>query len=662
MSPLKLNGIGGLLFMLIFQSAFAQKTIKTDVLVVGASASGIAAGIQSARLGAQTIVAEPSTWLGGMITAAGVCAFDGNHNLPSGLFGEFRSALYKVYGGPNKVSTGWVSNTLFEPHVGDSIFKNMAASTKNLSVQYQIRFHKAIVENGGIKGAEFTKTQTGEKILIYAKQVIDATELGDVIASAGAPYDLGMESNEITKENVHKGPSNSIVQDITYVAILKDYGVGKDCTIVRPANYDPAEFDGACTDYYINKTRQKPNVDAQKMLNYGKLPNNKYMINWPGYGNDIYLNIVEMNEADRNRELQKAKEQTLRFVYFIQHQLGFKQLGFADDEYPTPDRFPIIPYHRESRRVKGLVRMDVHHIARPFQLEHPLYRTGIAVGDYPIDHHHKKNPLAPQHLDFYGVPSFNVPLGALIPANRSGLIVAEKSISVSNVVNGTTRLQAIALLIGQAAGTLAATAAIENTTAANVSVRKVQQALLASNAYIMPYFDVPVSHPHFEAVQRIGATGILKGQGVPTGWANRTYFHPDSLVNRAELVKDMAPYYEIETAQQKKLALSEAVDFIMTAAASNNGISPHHEVRRSQNKTPFIPNVNPILHWNFSDKKIFIQQLQQAWIQWKLGYFDLSMPLTRLELAVLLNATLDPFKTKPVNYLGQFVEKGNLLQ
>ena len=640
MSPLKLKGIIGLLFMLIFQSAFAQKKFKTDVLVVGASASGIAAGIQSARMGAQTIIAEPSNWLGGMITAAGVCAFDGNHNLPSGIFGEFRSALYKVYGGPNKVSTGWVSNTLFEPHVGDSIFKNMVASTRNLSVQYQFRFHKAILENGVIKGAEFTKTQTGEKVFIYAKQVIDATELGDVLANAGVPYDLGMESNEITKENVHKGPRNNIVQDITYVAILKDYGIGKDCTIVRPPNYDPAEFDGACTDYYINKTRQKPNVDAQKMLNYGKLPNNKYMINWPGYGNDIYLNIVEMNEADRNRELQKAKEQTLRFVYFIQHQLGFKNLGFADDEYPTADRFPIIPYHRESRRVKGLVRMDVHHIARPFQLENPLYRTGIAVGDYPIDHHHKKNPLAPQHLDFYSVPSFNIPLGALIPANTNGLIVAEKSISVSNVVNGTTRLQAIALLIGQAAGTLAATAAKENTTAASVSVRKVQTALLANNAYIMPYFDVPVSHPHFEAVQKIGATGILKGQGVPTGWANKTYFHPDSLVNRAELVKDMSLYYKMESTQQKKLLLSEAIDFIMKMAKSPNN---------SVNNQNAYSKVN----WNFADKKIFTQQVQQAWIQWKLGYFDLAMPLTRLEFAVLLNATLDPFNTKPVNHLGQ---------
>lgn len=634
------------LFMLAIQSTHGQQVFRTDVLVVGASASGIAAGIQSARMGAQTIIAEPSTWLGGMITAAGVCAFDGNHNLPSGIFGEFRSALYKVYGGPNKVSTGWVSNTLFEPHVGDSIFKRMAAATNNLSLKYQLRFNKAIVENGGIKGAEFTQTQTGEKIFIYAKQVIDATELGDVLANAGVAYDLGMESNEITKENVHKGPSNNIVQDITYVAILKDYGVGKDCTIVRPPNYDPAEFDGACTDYYMNKKRQKPNVDAQKMLNYGKLPNNKYMINWPGYGNDIYLNVVELNEAERNSALQKAKEQTLRFVYFIQHQLGFKHLGFADDEYPTIDRFPIIPYHRESRRVKGLVRMDIHHIAKPYQLENPLYRTGIAVGDYPIDHHHKKNPEAPQHLDFYGVPSFNIPLGALIPASTNGLIVAEKSISVSNVVNGTTRLQAIALLIGQAAGALAATAAKENIQAPKVSVRKVQSALLASNAYIMPYFDISISHPHFDAVQKIGATGILKGQGVPTGWANRTYFHPDSLVNRAELVKDIAPYYTMENAQQKKLTLSEAADFIMKAAVANKS-------KKNQRSSQFNHNLNQQTQWNFSNKKAFMQQLLQAWIQWKLGYFDPSMPITRLELAVLLNATLDPFNNREVNYLGQ---------
>ncbi|HPH36565.1 MAG TPA: FAD-dependent oxidoreductase [Sediminibacterium sp.] len=634
-----------LLFSILIQQINAQKTFKTEVLVVGASASGIAAGIQSARMGANTIIAEPSTWLGGMITAAGVCAFDGNHNLPAGIFGEFRAALYKVYGGPSKVATGWVSNTLFEPHVGDSIFKTMVASSQNLTVQYHWQFQKTIVENGVIKGAAFTQTLTGEKYIVYAKQVIDATELGDVIASAGIPYDLGMESNEITQENVHKGPSNDIVQDITYVAILKDYGMGKDCTIAKPLNYNPDEFDAACTNYYFNLLRQKPSVDAQKMLNYGKLPNNKYMINWPGFGNDIYLNIVEMKEEDRQKQLIKAKEQTLRFIYFIQHQLGFKHLGLADDEYPTKDRFPLIPYHRESRRVKGLVRMDIHHIAKPFQIAAPLYRTGIAVGDYPIDHHHKKNEEAPQHLDFYGVPSFNIPLGVLIPANYQGLIVAEKSISVSNVVNGTTRLQAIALLIGQAAGTLAATAAKENIPAEKVSVRKVQNGLLQTNAYIMPYFDVPLSHPHFEAVQKIGATGILKGQGVPTGWANRTYFHPDSLVKRNELVNDLVPYYPIKNNQQKNIRLSEAIDLIIQMAVDNKFVDTNQlKISASNYK------------WNFQNKALLTQQIQQAWVFWKLGYFNINMQLTRLEFAVLFNATIDPFNLKQVNHQGVIIE------
>lgn len=634
---------------LSIQTIRAQKVVTTDVLVVGASASGIAAGIQSARLGVPTIIAESSTWLGGMITAAGVCAFDGNHNLPSGIFGEFRSALYKVYGGPSKVATGWVSNTLFEPHVGDSIFKTMAASTQNLTIKYQWQFQKTIIENGVIKGAEFTQTLTGEKSIVYAKQVVDATELGDVIASAGIPYDLGMESNDITQENVHKGPSNNIVQDITYVAILKDYGLGKDCTIVRPAKYNPDEFDGASTNYYFNLLRQKPSVDAQKMLNYGKLPNNKYMINWPGYGNDIYLNIVEMKEEDRQKELIKAKEQTLRFIYFIQHQLGFKHLGLADDEYPTKDRFPLIPYHRESRRVKGLVRMDINHIAKPFQITNPLYRTGIAVGDYPIDHHHKKNPEAPQHLDFYGLPSFNIPLGVLIPANNSGIIAAEKSISVSNVVNGTTRLQAIALLIGQAAGTLAATAAKENIPAEKVSIRRVQNELLQTNAYIMPYFDLPLLHPHFEAVQKIGATGVLKGQGVPTGWANRTYFHPDSLVNRNQLVKDIAPYNTLKESQHKTLLLSEAIDLIIQMAAENKII----DTKNSKNS---IQTTASNYKWSLQNKPLLTKQIKAAWVDWKFGYFDEQMPLTRLEFAVILNATIDPFNLKQVNHQGIIIE------
>ena len=118
----------------------AQQVLHADVLVIGGGASGITAGMQTARLGVNTIIAEPTVWLGGMITSAGVSAFDGNHNLPSGIWAEFRNELYKVYGGAAKVATGWVSNTQFEPHVGDSIFKNLAAKIPLLKIKYQYQF------------------------------------------------------------------------------------------------------------------------------------------------------------------------------------------------------------------------------------------------------------------------------------------------------------------------------------------------------------------------------------------------------------------------------------------------------------------------------------------------------------------------------------------
>ena len=41
---------------------------KVDVLVVGGGTSGVAAGLQSARMGARTFIIEETDWLGGMLT------------------------------------------------------------------------------------------------------------------------------------------------------------------------------------------------------------------------------------------------------------------------------------------------------------------------------------------------------------------------------------------------------------------------------------------------------------------------------------------------------------------------------------------------------------------------------------------------------------------
>jgi hypothetical protein len=594
-----------LLSFQLTQSQTPVVNLQTDVLVIGGTASGISAGIQSARLGVNTLVVEETPWLGGMLTSAGVPAFDGNNAMPAGLFGEFRQHLYDYYGGANAVSTGWVSNTLFEPHIGDSIFKSMARNEQLLTVKYNYQF-KSVIKNGHtIIGAEFYEINTGAQLIVKAKRVIDATELGDALASAKVPYDLGMESNDITGEQVNLAGANDIIQDITYVGILKDYGSPQPL-IPRPINYDSTEFDGSNTSFYKDTNRKRPSVDAKKMLEYGKLPNNKYMLNWPIYGNDIYLNVVEKTPKQREALLEQAKQQTLRFVYFIQKDLGFNHLALADDEFPTKDKLALYPYHRESRRMHGMVRMLVQHVSKPFDTPQPLFTTGIAVGDYPVDHHHKKNSAAPQHLEFFPVPSFNIPLGALIPKAVSNFIVAEKSISVSNIVNGTTRLQPCVMQIGQASGLLAALSIKNRVDPKNISVRQVQQALLDANGYIMPYKDVTQKDRYFKAIQKIGATGLLRGVGVPTGWANASYFNPN----------DKVKLDEFSIAWNKK--------FIAHSLKSGNDLT-----------------ISDALFVAAKLSNTSVEKIKSSFeLKWKssgLENYDLQRPILRYELAAILD-------------------------
>ena len=118
--------IATLVLVLYFLGVSCEKTsMETDVLVIGGGSSGVAAALSSAREGAETTLLEEGPWLGGMLTAAGVSAVDGNTKLPSGIWGEFRDSLINRYGSKKDLQTGWVSNHLFEPSVGNQIFQNM---------------------------------------------------------------------------------------------------------------------------------------------------------------------------------------------------------------------------------------------------------------------------------------------------------------------------------------------------------------------------------------------------------------------------------------------------------------------------------------------------------------------------------------------------------
>jgi len=300
-----------------------------------------------------------------------------------------------------------------------------------------------------------------------------------------------------------------------------------------------------------------------------------------------------------------------------------KNIGLADDE--LDNGLAWIPYNREGRRIKGVVRMDTGHAKHPYNYK--LYRTGISVGDYPVDHHHAKYTGKLPQLEFPPIPSYTVPMGALIPEKMDGLIVCEKGISVSNIVNGTTRLQPVVLLTGQAAGVLAAKSVKENKKIRDVNVRTVQSALLQAKCYLMPFVDVKPSDPYWEAIQKTGVMGILKGTGKPEGWSNKMFFYPDSLVNGHEFIKGLSEYAS-NYFSHHRLHWSDKQRIADCYSALQR--------LRSVAKSPEFRKVT-----NVSD-------LKRSWQKWGLSNFDPERLITRRELSVMLDKCTELFGTKNI--------------
>lgn len=157
--------------------AYLQAQNQVDILVIGGGAGGTSAGIQAAKMGAKVQIIEATPWLGGMLTSAGVSAIDGNHEMPSGIWGEFRQNLRDHYGGAKALATGWVSHTLFEPSVGNAILQEMAG-IPNLDVAFNA-IYKDVKKEGDRWSVSYE--QKGKRYTTTAKIVIDATEIGEIL-------------------------------------------------------------------------------------------------------------------------------------------------------------------------------------------------------------------------------------------------------------------------------------------------------------------------------------------------------------------------------------------------------------------------------------------------------------------------------------------------
>ena len=498
--------------------------LTTEVLVVGGGTGGTAAAMQAARRGAQTILVSELPWLGGMLTAAGVAAPDGNElmALQTGLWGAFLQELRHRQ--PGGLDHAWVSFFTYEPKIGAAIFADWVQALPNLQ-WIAGKVPRGVIRQGDrILGVQF------DDLTIHAQVTLDGTELGDLLALGDVPYRWGWEDQsqfaEPSAPRSLTDPADPLfpilqtypVQSPTWVVVLQDVGEGNTAPPIAPAgDYDPSQFEGAWEGY-----------GAEAFLNYGRLPQHQFMLNWPQQGNDYGrdLNRLVQGETAWQEWAEEAIAHSQNFAHFIQSALGLRY-GFASDAFPQiagqlgGGALALLPYYRESRRLVGrqtVTEWDILPQAGSTAAALPINETGdmsaIAIGNYPNDHHYPgwALPLAPKSMRWggrwTGTP-FTIPYEALVPLAIDGLLACDKNIAVSHIANGATRLQPVVLNIGQAAGMAAALCVEQGCEPRRLAVRDLQLALLddpITPAAIVPLLDHLPGSPHWRdrqlAIQR----------------------------------------------------------------------------------------------------------------------------------------------------------------
>ena len=501
--------------------------IRKDVLIWGGGTGGVAAALQAARSGASTILFTPGPWLGGMVSAAGVCAPDG-HELTcwqTGLWGALLRELQSSE--PLGLDHNWVSCFGYRPQLAEQILQRWVHNEPLLQWYADCELRNLVQRDGVIQRLDIQQgapTQQQSKLSVEAAIFIDGSDLGDLLALTEVPYRWGWEAKEQWDEP--SAPSQSRlndeaffnqqpVQSPTWVVMGQ---LSQSRSLFRPPIRPPSKASTPAQPFELSTT----SFGLERTITYGRLPGGLVMLNWPLHGNDWHHGLHRaISPEPQERQALDAEMQahSLSFLSALQHCSN----GWITPGQAFPGSNPsvaLMPYWRESRRLVGTATvterdlLPISNDARrgPLPLNDAGRCTSVAVGTYANDHHYPGEdwPLAPKSCRWggrwTGTP-FCVPYGALVSETVPNLLMADKGFSVSHMANGATRLQPLILNIGQAAGLAAALAVHRSCRPIELPVEILQMHLLhepTAPAAVLPLWQWPAWHPHWKTAQEQG--------------------------------------------------------------------------------------------------------------------------------------------------------------
>ncbi len=473
-----LMGLRCLLGCLII-AGLAGAAAPVDVLIYGCTSGGVAAAIQTRRMGKTVQMVCPEKHLGGL-TAGGLGFTDtGNKAVIGGISREFYHRVWQHYAKPeswkwqkreqygNKgqgteaIDKGARTMWIFEPHAAEGIFE---AWVKELRIPI-VRDSWLDREKGLVKkGGRIVSIRTLDGKLYAAKVFIDATYEGDLMAAAGVDYHVGRESIRTYGEKWngvqtgvlhHRHHFGAVKTPISPYVIPGDpksgvlaristeppgnYGEGdkkvqaycfRMCLtqvpenrvpFPKPAGYDPKEYElllrifSAGWRETFDKFDPIPNLKTDTN-NHGPFSTDNIGRNY---------DYPEASYARRREIIQEHINYQQGWLYFIANdprvpedvRTEFAKWGLAKDEFTDNGNWPHQMYVREARRMIGRYVMTENELLKRRATPEP-----VGMGSYGIDSHNVQRYITPegyvQNEGDIGVSTqgpYQISYGSLVP-------------------------------------------------------------------------------------------------------------------------------------------------------------------------------------------------------------------------------------------------------
>ncbi|MBW1799484.1 MAG: FAD-dependent oxidoreductase [Deltaproteobacteria bacterium] len=512
-------------------------TEKKNVVVLGGGPAGVVAALAARRTGADTLLIERASFLGGMMTGGLVVSLHGyrfhNEYVKTMPMSNWDTSLI-VKGISLEVVTRLQRErgTLDQGHLGDpSIRENFDAEVmvhvldqmmeeSKVDILFNTFAFDVVMEGNSLKGVAIAN-KSGPQIIL-SDVVVDATGDADIAAAAGVHFVMGREKDG-------RGHGGALTMEVGGIDVdrLIEYlknrpqktgeelkrlqgelsewcGGGGQSNVILTLDGKKGYFsmggvkrswEDIEQDRREGKYLMLPGVGEEwlQFLKQEDVPSlfgaseNIYprppMLGWYGILRKGKMRYDQTHTGLHEAFFDQTKEEEISKAIIYMRKMDRIYMKFFNERIPGFGDAYIIKTSpmagtRESRRIIGEYTLTGKDCVKGHRFSDVIAKCGRACNV------HSPTGVWGEWLWLEPEKPYDIPYRCLIPEKIDNILVAGRSISVDYIAHGAIRAQPNCMSIGEAAGTAAALSAQFGVPPRKLDIEKLQDKLVEHGAQL----------------------------------------------------------------------------------------------------------------------------------------------------------------------------------